>query len=134
MIIIRPVSIQGFSKHAEILYDYYMITITDEQWKAVEEVLPRQSFKKGGRPRTSDRRTLGGILWVLKNGEQWSHMPAKYGAYVTCWRRYNQWVESGLWTKIWRAYFGRLDHKDKLSWTLAFWEGSVVPMRNSNGK
>ena len=108
-----------------------MLKLKWEQWKAVEAVLPKQEFKQGGRPRASDRRTLEGILWVLKHGEQWSHLPKAYGSYVTAWRRFNEWEESGVWTRVWRAYFDQLDHTEKLSWTLSFWDGSIVPTRRS---
>lgn len=118
-----------FSKLYRVAYDGEMITITDEQWKAVEAVMPGQDFAKGGRPRVSDRRTLAGILWVLKYGEQWSHLPKKYGSYVTCWRRFNEWEGEGVWPKIWRAYFNHLEHKEKLSWSLALWEGTIVPTK-----
>lgn len=108
-----------------------MIQISDEQWQAIERVLPQQEFKKGGRPRANDRRTLAGILWVLKQGEQWSHLPKRYGAYVTCWRRFKEWEEGGVWGKIWRAYFETLGSEEKLSWTLALWDGTIIPTKEN---
>jgi transposase len=36
----------------------------DEQWELIVPLLP--TYKKRGRPRADDRRTLNGILWVLR--------------------------------------------------------------------
>jgi transposase len=41
----------------------------DEQWVLIAPLLP--IHQRRGRPRADDRRTLGGILWVLRSGARW---------------------------------------------------------------
>jgi transposase len=108
-----------------------MKELNDEQWKHLEALLPKANGKnaKGGRPRVSDRKTLNGILWVMYQGEQWSKIPPKYGAYVTCWRRYREWEESGVWSQLWQAYFGSLERGAQTGWMVAFLDGHFVPGR-----
>ena len=60
--------------------------LSDEQWKVIEPLLPPKATGRG-RPRADDRKTLNGIIYVLKTGVAWEDMPRKYGSYPTCWRR-----------------------------------------------
>lgn len=106
-----------------------MNTLTAQQWKLIKPLLPKQNFKKGGRPRKNDRRTLNGILWVLRTGAQWSEIPRRYGYPTTCWRRLKVWQELGVWEKIWKALLGTLHKRDKIDWAVAFLDGSFVPAK-----
>ena len=47
--------------------------LRDDQWELIAPLLPSQ--KKRGRPRADDRRTLNGILWVLRSGARWKDLP-----------------------------------------------------------
>lgn len=104
-----------------------MRLLTDKQWVEIDQLLPKKKMSKGGRPRVGDRVVLEGILWVLRSGGKWSHLPEKYGAYVTVWRRYSEWQKEGLWGKVWRAYFRNLSERERLEWVLAFVDGNFVP-------
>ena len=101
--------------------------LTDNQWAVLEKLLPKP--KRMGRPRADDRKTLNGILFVLKTGCAWADMPRQYGAYVTCWRRLQQWTADGTWERIWQALLGQLDAAGKIEWTQAFLDGSFVPAK-----
>ena len=41
----------------------------------------------GGRPRADDRKTLNGILYVLRTRCRWQDVPGEYGSSSTCWRK-----------------------------------------------
>lgn len=46
--------------------------VPDDLWAVIEPLLPFEPEKpKGGRPRTSDRAALAGIILVLRTGMQW---------------------------------------------------------------
>jgi transposase len=90
---------------------------------------PIYPHPKRGRPRAQDRRTLNGILYVLRTGCRWHDLPPEYGSPVTCWRRLDQWQMDGIWERIWRAFLSTLDKQGKLDWRWAFLEGSFVPAK-----
>ncbi len=70
--------------------------LTNEQWSVIAPfVTPLKRLETRGRPRQDDRKILEGILWALKTGAQWKHLPKDYPPYQTCHRRFQQWVESG---------------------------------------
>ena len=52
--------------------------LTDKQWVVLALLLPPKA--RTGRPRADDRRTLNGILWVLRTGARWADLPRRYGA------------------------------------------------------
>ena len=103
-----------------------MTALTDKQWAVLEPLLPKQNFKKGGRPRASDRKTFNGILWVLRTGAQWSEMPHRYGSYTTAWRRLKAWEENGVWDKIWRKLLQILSRDDKLMLEVGMVDGTFA--------
>ena len=99
--------------------------LRDDQWVLIEPLLPDR--KRWGRPRSDDRRTLNGILWVLRSGARWRDLPPKYGSKSTCHRRLNQWQDQGVWEKIHLIFLSTLDRQAKLDWNAAFLDGSFVP-------
>jgi len=100
--------------------------LTDAQWAIIEPLIPKQKPGRG-RPRADDRRTLNGIIYVLKTGCAWADLPREYGSPTTCWRRLHQWTQDGTWERIWRALLSRLDEAGQLEWAHAFLDGSFVP-------
>lgn len=103
------------------------LQLTDEQWEAIRPLLPTP--KREGRPRADDRRTLEGILYVLRTGSRWQDLPPEYGSPVTCWRRYSQWQADGTWERVWRTLFDSLDTRAKMVWTRAFFDGAIIPAK-----
>ena len=101
--------------------------LTDAQWQMIAPHLPPP--KSTGRPRADDRKTLEGILWVLRTGARWQDVPPEYGSPTTCWRRLRQWEESGVWETLWRVILSALQARQKLDWAQAFLDGSFVPAK-----
>ena len=49
-------------------------------YKRLEPLLPAaKPSPKGGRPRLSDELALNGILFVLRTGTPWEHLPQELG-------------------------------------------------------
>jgi transposase len=103
------------------------VTLTDAQWEAIRPLLPPPA--RTGRPRAHDRRTLEGMLYVLRNGCRWHDMPARYGDPVTCWRRFVRLEASGEWERIWSTLLRTMDPVARQTWTLAFLDMRQIPTR-----
>jgi transposase len=99
--------------------------LTDEQWAQLSDVLPARNT--AGRPRADDRRTLDGILYVLRSGCRWQDVPAEYGNGVTCWRRFRQWELDGTWERLWHTLQETLDTQGRLAWAQAVLDGRFIP-------
>src|SRR4051794_35350494 len=96
--------------------------LTDDVWRAVEPLLPpSKSVSRRGRPRLPDRACLTGILFVLKTGIAWEHLPceAGCGSGMTCWRRLRQWQRLGAWPVLQHVLVERLEDGDRIDWQRA---------------
>lgn len=112
----------------------YMRKLSDRQWQVIEPLLPRQDFSKGGRPRADDRKTLEGILWILRTGAQWDELPGKYGSPMTCWRRLRDWQKLGVWKTIWKKLLVLLEKEGKIEWEVSFLDGTFAPAKKGDSK
>ena len=90
--------------------------LTDEQWTAIRPSIPgpekKGTTKEGGRPWRDPRDVLNGVLWVLRTGAPWADLPARYPPYQTCHRRFQRWIELGVFEKILRALAEHLRRQD----------------------
>lgn len=77
--------------------------ITDELWhELVPHLDGRAKGLRRGRPLTSDRATITGILFVLKTGIAWKDLPRELncGSGMTCLRRLRGWQRIGVWERM----------------------------------
>ena len=55
----------------------------------MQKYIPKPA--RTGRPRSNDRVTINGIMFVLVTGCRWREMPEKYGSKSTAHRRLQNW-------------------------------------------
>jgi transposase len=96
--------------------------VPDELWKIVESLLPpRRHDPRGGRPRqVPDRNCLAGIIYMARASIPWELLPAKElgcGSYATCWRRFAEWTEAGVWDALHLVLLDRLGADGRLDWS-----------------
>jgi putative transposase len=53
-----------------------------------------------GVPRVDDRRVLGGIVFVIRNGLRWRDAPKDYGPHKTIYNRFIRWSRLGVFNRI----------------------------------
>jgi len=109
--------------------------LTEEQWKAVETILPEDPVRDDGRGRPwSDRRkVLNGVLWILRTGAPWQDLPDRYGPYQTAHRRFQNGVRSGVMEQLLLALAGHLQAAGGLDWKEGFVDGTFVPAQKGGG-
>ena len=61
----------------------------------MQKYIPKPA--RTGRPRSNDRVTINGIMFVLVTGRE---MPEKYGSKSTAHRRLQNWQQRKVWKKI----------------------------------
>jgi transposase len=73
--------------------------LTAAQWRKVEGIRPG---KVGDRGRTAvdHRPFVNGVMWVLRSGAHWKHLPARYGTWKSVQRRFTRWAKAGMWERI----------------------------------
>jgi putative transposase len=75
---------------------------SDELWKRVQEVLaeldPRSNY---GPDRIDQRAAFDGIIFRMRSGVQWNHLPEEYGDDSSVHRTFQRWVKRGVLQKLW---------------------------------
>jgi transposase len=98
--------------------------LPDALWERIQPLLPKpkkRRFRYPGRKRVDDRKTLTGILFVLKTGIPWEDLPQEMGcgSGMTCWRRLHDWNKAGVWQKLHERFLAELNAADQIDWSRA---------------
>ena len=105
--------------------------IDDELWALIEPLLPPPKPRRTrypGRLPVSDRAALNGIVFVLKTGMRWNHLPTQlgFGSGATCWRRLHDWQQAGVWDRLHVLLLDKLRASGQLDLSCAAVDSSSV--------
>ena len=88
----------------------YASDLTDEQWELLEPLIPQPSTE--GRPVEIERREIvNGILYVLRSGCAWRHLPHDLPAWGTVYYYFRRWRREGVWDRVLAALRMRMRTK-----------------------
>ena len=92
----------------------------DELWVRIEALLPELSpyaNPSGGRPRIQKRRPIAdGIFYKLRTGCQWNAIPRVFGASSTIHNYFQEWVELGVFERVWEVALAEYDELRGTCW------------------
>ena len=105
--------------------------LDDELWAIIEPLLPppkRRRRRHPGRKPIDNRKVLCAILFVLKTGLPWEHLPQElgWGSGMTAWRRLHVWQRKGIWKDIHEVLLAHLREADRLDWSRVIVDSSSV--------
>ena len=99
----------------------------DEMWERIEPLLPRlRKHPRGGRPWIDNRKIADGIFYVLRTGCQWKAVPREFGSGSTLHRRFQQWVQRGVFRKLWQAGLMEYDELKGIQWEWQALDGAMT--------
>jgi len=77
----------------------YPTDLTDEQWGVIRPLLP--GAKPGGRPRGVElREVVNALLYVLRTGCPWRHLPHDLVPWGTAWAYFRRWRDDGTLERL----------------------------------
>jgi len=104
--------------------------IPDELWAKIQPFLPQHKNTHrfgGGRPRKDDRTCMDGIFFVLRTGCQWNALNATgICPSSTAHDRYQEWVEAGVFQKVWAVALQEYDDLKGIDWTWQSMDGAMT--------
>src|SRR3954464_5511235 len=77
----------------------YETDLTDEQWGLVEPLLPPPS-KDGPKPKHPRREVVNAILYVVRTGCAWRHLPTDFPPWGTVFWWFQRWSRDGVATRV----------------------------------
>jgi transposase len=99
----------------------------DAMWARIEPLLPRaRRHPKGGRPWIDSRKIADGIFYVLRTGCQWKAVPREFGSGSTLHRRFQQWVQRGVFRRLWQAGLLEYDALKGIQWDWQSLDGALT--------
>ena len=91
----------------------YESSLTDGQWAVIAPLLPVRNPRHGGRPLKYDRRLiLNTILYVLRTGCAWRHVPHDLAPWDAAYRWFAVWTADGTWRRVHEALRDRVRQRD----------------------
>jgi transposase len=98
--------------------------VSDELWQRIEPLLPKpkkRRFRYPGRKPLDPRKALTGIIFVLKTGIPWEHLPQEMGCGcgMTCWNYLDAWQKAGVWQRLHEVLLAELQEADQIDWSRA---------------
>jgi putative transposase len=104
--------------------------ISDELWAVLQPLLPvpvNTHRLGGGRPRVSDRRCADAIFYILRTGCQWQALDqTELCAHSTAHDRFQEWVNAGVFLKLWQAGVERFDELHEIDWDWLSMDGAMT--------
>ena len=78
----------------------YPDNLNDDEWNLVKKYIDIRS-KLGGRPPKHGKRVmLDAIMYLLRTGCSWRHLPKDFPPWKSVYTQYRTWVNNGLFEKI----------------------------------
>lgn len=104
--------------------------INDALWERLAELLNEYDPPKPtGRRRAPARPILNALLFRLRTGCQWNHLPTEYGNDSTIHRRFQHWVEIGLFARLWSLLVAENDVLGLVQWDWQAADGTLGKAR-----
>jgi putative transposase len=73
--------------------------LNEAQWVRIAPLLPGK-VGDPGRSGADNRLFVNGVLWVLRSGAFWQHLPERYGKWKTVHARFTRWAKAGVWETV----------------------------------
>jgi putative transposase len=91
--------------------------VPDDLWERLEPLLNQgDPPHRRGRKRVDRRRVLDGIIFRLRTGCQWNHIPKVYGDDSTIYRCFQRWCAIGLFEQLWALLVEECAELNAVQW------------------
>ena len=102
----------GKSKRMPTLWE-----VPDALWQRIQPILEADDpARPTGRKKVDRRRVLDGIIFRLRTGCQWNHIPGVYGDDSTIHRYFQRWCGRGVFAKIWALLVAECEELGAVDW------------------
>ena len=114
--------------------------VPDTLWELIEPLLlEHDGPKRTGRKRINARQALEGIIYRMRTGCQWNHLPKEFGDDSSLHRTFQRWNRLGIFELIWAQLLGCCDELGGVDWQWQSVDGCLgkargVPKKGQSSK
>ena len=84
--------------------------LSEAQWLRIAPLLPGKASDPG-RTGADNRLFVNAVLWVLRSGAHWQHLPERYGKWKSVHTRFTRWAKAGVWERVFTELIKDRDNK-----------------------
>jgi putative transposase len=104
--------------------------VSDELWAKVAPILVEiDPPKRTGRKRVEGRLVLDTLIYRLRTGCQWNHLPAELADDSSAHRTLQRWVKAGVFAAIWAELVSECDELGGVDWEWQAADGATSKSR-----
>jgi len=105
--------------------------ISDDLWTLIEPILLEDCppHEGPGRKRIDWRAAINGIIYRMRSGCQWNHLPKQFGDDSSVHRWFQRWNKNGVMEKIWSKLASACDELAGVNWDWQSADGSLAKAR-----
>lgn len=108
--------------------------VPDDLWEEIEPIIEADMPRKVmGRPPVDRRLALNGIIFRMRTGCQWNHLPGVFGSDSSVHRYFQRWSRNGIFRKFWGMLVERCDELGKVEWEWQSADGAMGKARMGGG-
>ncbi len=91
--------------------------VPDPLWELIEKVLTvYDPPAKTGRKRSNERLAFDGIIYRMRTGCQWNHLPAEFGDDSSVYRAFARWEKKAIFDILWAVLLTKCDDLQGVEW------------------
>ena len=91
--------------------------VPEELWEIFQHLLDKYDPpNKKGRKRIDPRKAFDGMIYRMRTGGQWNHLPERFGDDASVHRTQQRWEALGLFDLLWAMVQTRCQHLDGVDW------------------
>lgn len=100
--------------------------VSDDLWAKIEPILAQYDPPKPvGRKRIDQRKALNGIIYHLRSGVQWNHLPREFGDDSSVHRTFQRWIKNKVFDHIWAVLVAECEELGGVDWQ---WQAADTSM------
>jgi transposase len=104
--------------------------VDDELWDIIQSILDELDPPAiTGRPRTELRAALNGIIFRMRSGCQWNHLPEEFGDDSSVHRTMQRWIRKGVFERIWAVLIENCEELGGVNWEWQSADGAMSKAR-----
>ena len=104
--------------------------VSDRLWKIIQALLDElDPPAKTGRKRIDPRAALNGIIYHLRTGVQWNHLPAQFGDDSSVHRTMQRWIAKRVFARVWAVLIENCAELDGVDWEWQSADGALGKAR-----
>lgn len=108
--------------------------VPDPLWELIEKVLAvYDPPKKTGRKRADPRKALDGIIYRMRTGCQWNHLPEEFGDDSSVYRAFARWEKAAIFDILWAILLTKCEDLQGVDWQWQAADGCLGKARGVPG-